>query len=351
VESGSTAHTNQEQNGDSSSPVPAEKGTIARLREVIVALLAVASGGVALALGNQDVRPADIWLAIGGGLVPAALLSFVYLWVVRPAQADAEQAGFSQLTSAVNQHVSTSVSQLYNTLREEKVELNEFAPSRIFPESGVPDPSLNGELMDHLRGTRHVHFKGLTGQWMASRLKVVGATGQLQEVSLQLAHPQCRTAIRDRLWEEKGGAKTDYKESDVDDVCLGVARAVVGLFDCRPSGTKVNILLLEKPPLDRVEMFDEAMYVSFFSDRISRGALYPRTARFEKHSPMYKSKSRAFAEAASRDVMVFDDQTTEADLVQHLQRCFGVDYPLAQLRSGIDKFAGTKRDALGSVAK
>jgi hypothetical protein len=56
---------------------------------------------------------------------------------------------------------------------------------------------------------------------------------------------------------------------------------------------------MARPPLDRVEIFDESVWVTLFSDSAGATTLYPRTLRFSRNSFLYEKERIEFLQIAN----------------------------------------------------
>lgn len=97
--------------------------------------------------------------------------------------------------------------------------------------------------------------------------------------------------------------------------------ALIALFDCREH-CEIEIGLSNITSPVRIEIFDEAMYTSFYRSPESRRNTHPETARFSKESQIYQifkdECRRQMQLAASRKR--FTPRNNDNDLIDYLRK-------------------------------
>lgn len=169
---------------------------------------------------------------------------------------------------------------------------NEFFPTHVFEASAHPDPEFNRLLMADLRASRQYFFRGFSGRHAAARLLLTRSEWELRTV---VADPREHTAIggRARYLLRNEGATGDYdkiRAQLLDEISIGL----VGLFLARSRCTSMEIAVISEPPLDRLEIFDNSVWLTLYSDVGGATTLYPRTLRFSESSYIYSMQRAEF---------------------------------------------------------
>lgn len=208
--------------------------------------------------------------------------------------------GFGQtlITTTATQRalVAPVIDESRRTLQELSAEyraLNqEFFPTHVFEASSDPDPAFNHLMMEDLHKTRQYFFCGFSGRHAAVRLLLSHAEWDLRVV---VADPRDGTTISGRtkyLLRREGADADRAKIQDRlhDEIWIGL----VGLFLARSRCTNLDLTVVSDPPLDRLEMFDESVWITLYSDASDAAMLYPRTLRFSEGSFIYNMERAEF---------------------------------------------------------
>ena len=168
----------------------------------------------------------------------------------------------------------------------------EFFPTHVFEPTSAPDPTFNRLMMTDLQGTREYFFRGFAGRHAAARLLLSHAE---RELRVMVADPRCDTAISGRarylLRQQSSDADYDSIEAQLrEEIRIGL----VGLFQARNRCSRVDITVVADPPLDRLEMFDDSVWLTLFSAATGVTTLYPRTLRFSEDSYIYGMERTEF---------------------------------------------------------
>ncbi|CAM3479894.1 hypothetical protein KIPE111705_10545 [Kibdelosporangium persicum] len=207
-------------------------------------------------------------------------------------------SGQTLITAAASQKalVTPLVEESKRALRDLSAEYralnHEFFPTHVFEASARPDPEFNRLLMADLRRSRQYFFRGFSGRHAAARLLLTRSEWELRTV---VADPRQHSAIsgRARYLLRNEGATGDYDKIRarlVDEISIGI----VGLFLARSRCTSIDIAVIAEPPLDRLEIFDDSVWLTLYSDVGGASSLYPRTLRFSEGSFIYGMQRAEF---------------------------------------------------------
>ncbi|HEU5472766.1 MAG TPA: hypothetical protein VFV67_19135 [Actinophytocola sp.] len=239
--------------------------------------------------------------------------------------------GFGQtlITTSASQRamVTPLIEENRRALRELAAEyrsLNrEFFPTHVFEPTNEPDAAFNQLMMQDLRNTRQYFFRGFSGRHAAARLLLARAEWELRAV---VADPRERTAItgRARYLIRNEGVVADF-ETIQDRLHEDIQIGLLGLYLARSRCSRIDVTAIADPPLDRLEMFDESVWITLYSDAGST-TLYPRTLRFSEGSFIYNMERAEFGRLRnSRDArhMVITPETTRGEFLAQFEKVTG----------------------------
>ncbi|GAA1988151.1 hypothetical protein [Amycolatopsis minnesotensis] len=270
---------------------------------LLLILVVVSGGSLALASVMDPGGGKTLVTSLGTGTMISAIVGF----------------GQTLITATASQRamVSPVIEESRRALRElsdEYRSLNkEFFPTNVFEATTDPDPAFNHLLMEDLHATRQVFFRGFSGRYAAARLLVSQAEWELRAV---IADPKDATTIsgRARYLLRRAGAEADAEAISRrlhDEIWMGL----VGLYLARSRCTRADITVVTDPPVDRMEMFDESVWITLYSDVGGAPQLYPRTLRFSEGSFIYNMERAEFLRICrartARHFLITPDTTRE----------------------------------------
>jgi hypothetical protein len=220
----------------------------------------------------------------------------------------------------------------------------EYFPTHVFEPTTAPDPAFNRLMMADLRDTREYFFRGFSGRHAAVRLLLSHAEWELRAM---VADPRCDSAIsgRARYLLRQQGSDADYdiiEEQLREEIRIGL----VGLFQARSRCSRIDITVVADPPLDRLEMFDDSVWITLFSSSTGVTTLYPRTLRFAEESFIYGMERTEFLHVCnSRTTHHFaiTPGTTRAEFLTLFQKITGTPLTEDGFRALDEKFREFQR--------
>jgi hypothetical protein len=174
----------------------------------------------------------------------------------------------------------------------------EFFPTHVFEPTAEPDPAFNRLMMQDLQNTRQYLFRGFSGRHAAARMLLSKSEWEFRGV---VADPDNASGI-------SGRARYLIRHSpanvDVDTIQKRlheeIRMGLVGLYLARSRCSRMEVTVISDPPLDRLEIFDDSVWVTLYSDAHAP-AEYPRTLRFSEGSFIYNMERAEFGRiSASR---------------------------------------------------
>lgn len=228
-------------------------------------------------------------------------------------------------------------------LSEEYRSLNrEFFPTHIFEPTPEPDPAFNKFMTEDLRRTRQYYFRGFSGRHAAARLLLSNAERELRAV---VADPTDRNSISGRAAYLMRYSDRDYEtvRSELhEEICIGL----VGLYLARARCSRIDITIMVQPPLDRVEIFDESVWVTLFSDAAGATTPYPRTLRFSRTSFIYDKERTEFLQIANSRMarhVVIEPDTSRPEFLAMFEKITGAPLTEDAYSALVDKFSSFRR--------
>jgi hypothetical protein len=293
----------------------------------LLLLVSAASFGVSSIIGAGTLHTLVVSLATG------TLISAVVSFGQTLLTASASQRALVAPLIDESRRALQALSAEYRALNQE------YFPTHVFEPTTAPDPAFNRLMMQDLRGTREYFFRGFSGRHAAARLLLSHAEWELRIV---VADPRCDTAIsgRARYLLRQQGSEADYdavKEQLHDEIRIGL----VGLFQSRSRCSRVDITVVAEPPLDRLEMFDDSVWITLFSAASGVTTLYPRTLRFSEGSFIYGMERTEFLHVCnSRTTHHFaiTPDTSRAEFLVLFQKITGTPLTEDGFRALEDKF-------------
>lgn len=309
-------------------------GTIRELfwtRTGLLLLILVLTGGSSLTVSNSLSTgvPKEILLALGTGTLISSIVGFVQTLVT----ASATQRAMVTPLIEENRRALQELSAEYRSLNYE------FFPTHVFDPSDEPDPGFNQQLMKDLNDARQYFFRGFAARHAAVRLLLSRGERELRAV---VADPTERSAIsgRARYLAQQEGVDADIESIQArlhEEICIGL----VGLYLARSHCARTDITMIADPPLDRVEMFDESVWITLYSDNAAGSSLYPRTLRFSEGSFIYNMERAEFARLAgvrSARRMIITPDMDRRDFAAGYELVTGTRLTARQFTELADKF-------------
>jgi hypothetical protein len=196
----------------------------------------------------------------------------------------------------------------------------EFFPTHVFEPTAVPDPAFNRLMMQDLQSTRQYLFRGFSGRHAAARLLLSRAEWEFRAV---VADPADLSGISGRARYLMRHSPADVDADTIqarlhEEVRMGL----VGLYLARSRCTRMEVTVISDPPLDRLEIFDDSVWVTLYSDAHTP-AEYPRTLRFSEGSFIYNMERAEFGRiSASRHAhhLVITPDTTRQEFIARFEK-------------------------------
>lgn len=285
----------------------------------------------------------QFWLAVGTSLIATTGYSFLQV-LLTTRQFDRFLSETIQTT--VREAIATSATQI---ARQDEDQRRRFSPISRYAEVKEPDPAFNRDLNESLESSGHYIFCGMTARYAVARLaclrKVPG------DVKLIIADPTKPAAVdyRARRRVEPGDEAAFEKERR--HILDGIYMSIVGAYLGRRRHDHLQMCLTAVPYVNRVEICDSEIYVSFFSEAQHSKLEFPPVMRFARESLIYgmylQDCSRLLASPYLTRFTLMADMS-EADFLDQL-RAVGVAMTTAQwegMKKRFPEFRESQRNLL-----
>lgn len=238
--------------------------------------LAVHEQRLRLDEASQDAMRGVMRCNAGLGRPKLAMSAFrQHLAVVAEASLEVE-------TLELKQAIESSLPERSGVFR--KAAATEYAPTTTYPGTRAFDPGFNGDLMEDLAESNSYIFRGISAKYVPGRVRMRGPG--LDLVRVLTLDPEAGEAIRLRALDRAHNPKYAGKSPAALQAELEheIAVALVSLFDCRHL-CAIDIGCVASTAVDRVELFDDALYVSLYHGPRAEG--FPETMRYARGSVAY----------------------------------------------------------------
>ena len=274
---------------------------------VVSGLALVATSGMAPGVGR------NLLTALATGTMVSAIVGFGQTLITASA---AQRAMLTPLIDESRQALR-DLSAEYRSMNQE------FFPTHIFEPTSEPNPALNRLLMTDLHQTRQYMFRGFSGRHAAARLLLSKAEWEFRAV---IADPRNATGIggRARYLLRHTASDADY-ETVYDRLHEEIRIGLVGLFLARSRCTRIEVSVVADPPIDRMEIFDDSVWVTLYSD-VRATAEFPRTLRFSEGSFIYNMQRAEFGRMSASPHahhLVITPDTSRQDFIKQFQKITG----------------------------
>jgi hypothetical protein len=273
---------------------------------LLLLILVVVSGLTMIVSANLDPGVGkNLVTALATGTLVSAIVGFGQTLITATATQRA------MLTPLIDES-----RQALRDLADEYRSMNrEFFPTHVFEPTAEPDPAFNRLMMQDLRNTRQYLFRGFSGRHAAARLLLSKSEWEFRAV---VADP---SGISGRARYLIRHSPTTIDEDTIqarlhEEIRMGL----VGLYLARSRCSRMEVTVISDPPVDRLEIFDDSVWVTLYSDPHGP-AEYPRTLRFSEGSFIYNMERAEFVRiSASRHahhLVITPDMTRQEFIAQY----------------------------------
>lgn len=288
-----------------SQPRPA--GLLRRpYRYALALVLAIAS---VVALISLYVHRSVPLAQIGAGLAASVVFAIIYTVLANREYAEVIRA---EIAGQLTDHMAM--------ILREMNQLNQlFLPTDQYPATRDFDIRVNRAITNDLCRSNTYFFRGTSAKYVPARLRL--SPHHIDLIQVILLDPRDRVAIEARASDRR--SRPEHEGKGLAEIAAEMRNeillAIIALFDCREH-CEIEIGLSNITSPVRIELFDEAMYTSFYRSMESRRNTHPETARFSKESQIYQM----FKDECRRQMQLatlrrrFTTRDNDNDLIEYL---------------------------------
>lgn len=258
---------------------------------------------------DQAVPLRDKLTQIGAGLAASIIFAIIYTVLANREYAELIRA---EITGQLTDHMA-------RILREMN-QLNQlFLPTDQYPATRDFDARFNRAITSDLCRSNSYFFRGTSAKYIPARLRLSAHHIDLTQVIL--LDPRDPVAIEARASDRR--SRPEHEGKGLAEIAAEmrseILLALIALFDCREH-CEIEVGLSNITSPVRIEVFDEAMYTSFYRAAESRRNTHPETARFSKESQIYQM----FKDECRRQMQLaalrkrFTPRNNDHDLIDYL---------------------------------
>lgn len=283
---------------------------------ISVILLAVASN-------EDDQAIASVEFAVASGLLVSAAFSALQVYFTNNEFVELVRTEIRAELDSLAKVVDSSVGRIHRN----------HVPTAAYRPADSLANAFNDDLTQHLTSTRTYRFRGLTGVYVAQRFRECRA--RVDQLRLIIADPRDSEALRFRLQYEMNTILqgSEYHEA-VAAARAKTLKSLVGLFQVRHQCRELGVLFSREIPPDRIELFDEALFITLFDSGNTDGYEFPSSYQYSNQSVLYSIASREFdlqfSRQSGRPLIIFRADDTHEGLRAELAT-LGFDVTIEQI--------------------
>ena len=279
------------------------------------ALACVVSVGLGVFLVTRDktLKPDQVLSSIGLELIASVIFATIFTLL-------SSRVRDRILYDALVEHANTMSAQVLERLANS----DSHIPIATYRAGDAYDPDFNRAISASLNRSHLYAFRGTSAKYVPSRLRAVH--NRPEELRVVMIDPTSTLALRRRAADRQ--RHPDERSRSVDaltnELKEEILMAVVALFDIREI-CNIDIAYTAETAVTRLELFDDAVFISWYQERHSTEVKFPETLQFRAGSFLYEIQRldmiRRF-DIAERKV-AFNSSHDEHDLVGHLTTLSG----------------------------
>jgi hypothetical protein len=215
-----------------------------------------------------------------------------------------------------------------------------YNPSGTYlPTAGI-DTVFNADITSDLKVSAFYFFRGVSAKYVAVR--AISSSRSLGILKVMILDPKDNRSITLRARDRSLNPK--YSNKSMNELIEGIRHelymSIVSLYDCRYLAP-VEIAYGVGTSVLRLEIFDEAMYMSLYHTSKSVPLNFPETIRYKKQSVLYDMfRMDSFREfELSENRIKFDNSTNESVLLNHLADMGMSNVSIAAVNDFRDEYA------------
>jgi hypothetical protein len=220
----------------------------------------------------------QFWLGLGAATIATTGYSFVQvLLTTRQFNMFLSNA----IETEIQEAMAKGTAQAMETFRTLQAK---YLPIATYPALDTTNPRFNRDLNSSMSASARYVFRGLAARYAVARLSMMPRPPG--DVVLIIADPTMPAAVDFRARHDAHGGGDTAFERAKRDILDGILMSIAGAYLTRRRYDRIEFGLTPIPHVDRVEICDDAVFISRFSE--DGDTRFPSTARFGRESLMYQ---------------------------------------------------------------
>ena len=222
----------------------------------------------------------QFWLAIGSAILASTLYSFVQTLLTTR---QFNRFLSSTIQDDIRKEITESADQAMEIFRSSR---QRYLPAKTYQAQKSFDPKFNRDLNDNLNRSAHYIFRGMSARFAVTRLALIESPPR--DVRLIVADPSRPDAVDFRARHEVDSGNAQDFDQAKQDILDGIHLSIAGAYLTRRRFDHIEFHFTPLPHVDRVEICDDDIYITRFSDNAGERVTFPVTSRFEHESLLYQ---------------------------------------------------------------
>lgn len=258
-----------------------------RLYAFWLAVVVSLSSGMILVLWGGELNRRAIFSSIGLNLVASVIFALIFSWFSGGVQQRIlldtlreEQRGAA---NTLNDTVEGISRELFRKLAGYE---KRYMPEAVYSSSNEFDRDFNMAVSDSIENTSTYSFRGTSAKYVAVRLGI--ASNKPRQVKVSVLHPGHRNVLSRRAADRAQHSDSKGKSLDslIDDIKNEILMSLVALYDNRYY-CDIEVVFAQESSVTRIELLDDALYLSWYRGPSSTEARFPETLRFQRGTFLY----------------------------------------------------------------
>lgn len=247
---------------------------------IVFLLMALVSVLMLVASAKTHGTISEFWLAIGSAILASTLYSFIQT-LLTTRQFNRFLSGTIQ--DDVRKEITKSTSEAIGFFRSSQ---QRYLPAKSYPAHMSMDPAFNRDLNASLSQSEHYVFRGMSARYAVARLALLDSPPR--DVRLIVADPTKPDAVNFRARHEAYSGDEQAFDQAKRQILDGIHMSIVGAYLIRRKFDHIEFHFTPLPHVDRVEICDDDIYITRFSESTEERATFPVTAKFGHDSLLYQ---------------------------------------------------------------
>lgn len=269
----------------------------------------VVTVGVGLAFLDKRLTGGQIASAIGLNLIASVLFALLFSFISGRVQERLLLERIEATIGGVSQELLGKLAGFEDS----------YMPTRTYDAGDQWDTAYNSDVTASLNKTVAYAFRGTSAKYVPSRL-CKAPRGRLQYVRIIILDPRSQETMQARAAIRKDQTRSGMEVRDIaGEIKDEILMSVVALFECR-AFCSPEIHFVRDVAATRSELFDDAVYISWYQGPESARRQFPESLKFSQGTFFYQVQAQELHQRhlLAGYKMKIDQNTNEADIISHL---------------------------------